>query len=203
MNDNVKKINVFTVTANILFQLNINLESGSRKALLAHLRHSIGKELSQTVEVWQYVFSQMPESFLSNSGIATKEENAIFTSLQLYALHQQGNDEPVCFFSDDESKDSKLQFQNMGFSLNQLRIQDDSKAIDKRFNAMITSGTFTEMSIHLRHLIHIFKNKSKSKINYAKLANDLFWFQNGKKEQIRLQWGRDYYRNTNQEEKND
>ncbi len=208
MNQTQYKQTVFNVTGKILSKLNHTLETGSTKAMLARLRNSLGKDISQTVDAWQEVFSEMPLDFLSADGIVTKEESAIFTALQLYALHQQGNSASVNAYDltneankidseneEDENDKISNKWMNIGYSLNALRTGEDSASIDRRFNAMITSATFQEMTVHLRHLISIFKAKSDAKINYAKLAEDLFWFQNGKQEQIRLRWGQSYYRN--------
>lgn len=198
-----KKETVYSVTARILYRIKSTLETGGVKAVLASLRNSFGKDISQSIEIWQYVFPQMPENFLSKDGSVTKEEKTIFTVLQLYALHQQGKSESVDLALDDKHQEVAVKWVNIGESLKVLRIGDESNAIDKRFNAMITSSTFDEMSTHLRHLISIFKSKSSNKINYARLADDLFWFKNGQAEKIRLKWGRNYYSLKNKEEKNE
>lgn len=196
---------VFVVMGRIVGRLNNTLETSRTKAILAQLRNSIGRDFSQTVDVWGEVFSEMPEEFLSKTGKPTKEENAILTALQFYAFHQQGKKESVNMQKiDKENIDSKMKYSNIGDSLRELRKSDDSRAIDRRFNTMITAATFEELKIHLRHLISLFKARSSSKINYAKLAEDLFWFQHGNKEYIRLRWGQSYYRNIKKnKEKND
>jgi CRISPR system Cascade subunit CasB len=173
---------VFKVTGRIIARLANTTQTSSGKATLARLRQSIGRDLSQTVEVWPEVFAELPEKFLSRNGEPTKAEKAIFTSLQLFALHQQGKNETV------NSSDSK---DNIGQSLKSLR-KDDTKAIDRRFNAMITSSTFEELSNHLRHLIKLLK-KGNAKISYAQLADDLFWYQNGSDDKVKFRWGQSYY----------
>lgn len=198
MNETLSKETVFSVTGKILAKLNNTLEMSATKAMLARLRNSIGRDISQTVGVWQEVFAEMPLEFLSPDGVVTKEESAVFTALQLYALHQQGSSASVNAHdleSEENVENISNKWMNIGYSLSELRTGEDAPSIDRRFNAMITSATFQEMAVHLRHLISIFKSKSSAKINYAKLAEDLFWFQNGKQEQIRLRWGQSYYRN--------
>ncbi|GAX46543.1 type I-E CRISPR-associated protein Cse2/CasB [Pseudolactococcus reticulitermitis] len=180
---------VFNVTGRIIMRLVNTTQTNSGKATLARLRQSIGKNLAQTVEVWPEVFAELPEAFLSRTGEPTREEKAIFTSLQFYALHQQGKSESVNF---PDSKD------NIGQSLKSLRSKDDSKAIDRRFNAMIASSTFEELSNHLRHLIKLLK-KGNAKISYAQLADDLFWYQNGSEDRVKLRWGQSYYSNIKKE----
>lgn len=83
---------------------------------------------------------------------------------------------------------------NLGASLRALRAGDATQAADRRFNAMITATTFNELANHLRHLIKLLKSKTEAKVNYAQLAQDLYWFQLGYQSDIRLKWSRDYYR---------
>lgn len=205
----MQKETIYSVTSRILARFNNTLDTSRSKALLAHLRNSIGHDLSQTVEVWHDVFTEMPTEYLSKNGVATKEENAIFVAMQLYAMHQQGLQDSVHAYelSDVASENSQVKsrmntgYFNIGHSLKILREPGEFNSIDQRFNAMITSSNFSELVIHLRHLISILKSKGKSrvKINYALLAEDLFWYQNGRKEQIRLRWGQSYYSSMNLE----
>lgn len=190
---------VYKVTSRILGKLHNTLETSRTRATLAHLRNSIGHDISHTVEVWKDVFSEMPIEFLSRDGLVTKEENAVFVALQLYALHQQGLSESV---HEKESNggtrgEKKIRSSNIGHSLKTLRDPKEYSGIDRRFNAMITSSSFQELVVHLRHLVSILKSKSKVKVNYARLADDLFWYQNGRKEQVRLRWGQSYYASNN------
>lgn len=176
-------ITVFQVAGRLVKRLSTINQTSSGKATLARLRNSLGRSLDQTAEVWPDVFSELPENFLSRTGEPTKEELAIFTSLQLFALHQQGKGEPVATFDRKE---------NIGQALKSLRKEGDSKAIDRRFNAMITATTFEELAVHLRHLIKLLR-KNTTKVSYAQLADDLFWYQNGFSDSVKLRWGQSYY----------
>lgn len=232
MNETEKNKNdtVYGVTANIIRKLSKTLHTSSGKASLARLRNSIGRNISQTVDIWPLFFSELPEQFLSRSGYLTKEEYSILTALQLYALHQQGNSESVDALdqlqghsstsevieksvepteSQARSKQKTGRTPNIGDSLKTLRTDDDMEAIDRRFNAMITSTSVEELVAHLRHLIKLLKARTNTKIHYARLSEDLFWFQNGQRERIRLRWGQSYYSTSNhnntiiKEQKND
>ena len=76
-----------------------------------------------------------------------------------------------------------------------------STAVDRRFNIMITSSTFEELIYHLRHLLTLLKTKSsETKINYARLAEDLYWFLKDYQESVRLNWARQYYKQDNKGE---
>jgi len=180
-------ITVYKVAASILNFLQNQIGTASGKRLLASLRNSIGKPFSATIEVWPLVFTHIPEQFLGVQSQMTPEERAILTSLQLYSLHQQGKHDSVYLEKEKKS------WTNIGHSLASLRQGENSIAVDRRFNVMITSTTFEELSHYLRQLISQLKSKSDAKVDYAQLADDLFWFIRGYKERVRLNWARSYY----------
>ena len=158
---------------------------GSGKAILAGIRDSIGKELSNAPQVWPMLFANLPEEYLGNKARVTAEENAIYLSLQIYALMQQG-------FTKLERGEEKST-RNIGESLRALR-GDESKAMDERLNTMVTAGSFEELSHYLRQMIKILKaNAANPSVNYPMLANDLFWMQKGKRDNILMDWARAYY----------
>lgn len=176
--------NLYKVTARMIFKLGERLDLSETKAVLSHLRHSIGRDISETVEIWPLVFAEVPLEYLSTSGKPTHQENAILASLQLYALHQQGKSKSV-----HESPGNSV-----GKALHEIR-NSENTALDRRFNVLITSGNFKELITHLRHLISIFKQKSDTKIDYAKLAEDFYWYQRSPESanRMRMRWGQDYY----------
>ncbi|AND79551.1 type I-E CRISPR-associated protein Cse2/CasB [Streptococcus pantholopis] len=193
-----KKVKVASTTSKILIKLSKQKNTSSGKAMLARLRQSIGKPISETVAVWPILFEDLPEEFLGCNGHTSYEEWAILTTLQLYALHQQSLSYSV--LAGDENK-----YQNIGCSFRQLRQGEDTTALDRRFNVTTTSSTFEELVYHLRHLITLLKSKSpETKVAYAKLSEDLYWFLRGYQERVRLSWARDYYkRNFKGEKDND
>ncbi|XJS11724.1 type I-E CRISPR-associated protein Cse2/CasB [Aerococcaceae bacterium WGS1372] len=130
-------------------QLDETREYSSGKAALANLRNSIGRPYSQTIDIWPLLFEKLPVDYLGRGEALTRREQAILTTLQLYSIHQQGVEHSV-------SKDYiKGKWNNMGESLSILRIGEDSKAIDRRFNVMITSTTYDEFVHHLRQMIRL------------------------------------------------
>ncbi|MEX2785544.1 type I-E CRISPR-associated protein Cse2/CasB [Streptococcus sp. H49] len=183
-----KKAKVASTTNKILIKLSKQKDTSSGRAILARLRQSIGKPISETVAIWPILFEDLPEEFLGHHGYTSDEEQAILTTLQLYALHQQSLSYSV--LAGDENK-----YQNIGCSFSQLRQGEDTTALDRRFNVMITSSTFEEFVYHLRHFITLLKSKSpETKVAYAKLSEDLYWFLRGYQERVRLSWARDYYK---------
>ncbi len=177
---------VYQVTDQIIRAIEGKQKQDSRiKAILAALRNSVGKTLVEADQVWPFLFENMPKSFLGTKREETAEEKAIFMTLQIYAICKQGISENITL-TDDRNK-------SIGASLKAGRNSDDSKALDRRFNAMLTSSTMDECVYHLRHIVKIVRAKSAMSVNFPKLANDLYWLQRGKQKSICFQWAADYY----------
>jgi CRISPR system CASCADE complex protein casB len=179
---------VRNVTVKILNELYAMQEYSTGKAILSRLRNSIGRDYVDMADVMPFVFENLPTDFLGNSRKMTDEEVVILTCLQLYAISQQGENE--CAFKSGEG------YSNIGTDLKGLRTGDDSTAVDRRFNAMITSAEFDELIVHLRHMIRLLKSKQKNaKVDYGRLAEDLYWIRKNKnKDSIILNWAREYYK---------
>lgn len=183
-----KKSDVYLVAGEIISRIDHMGNESSRKAILANIRKSIGKELTDMTDIWKILFENLPEDFLGTTGKATFEENAIISTLQIYAISMQGS---------KSSYDTEEKLGNMGQSLSILRIIGDCEPIDQRFNTMVTSSNYEEFTYHLRSLIKILKSKSIVKIDYSKLAKDLFLYQSGFEKEIKLQWARSFYKKIN------
>lgn len=191
------KITVMSVMQKILIKLRSISEYSSGKALLAKIRNSIGKPINEAFEIWPLLFENLPEEFLGREESASKEELAILTAIQLFALNAQGS--MNSFEKTDEDTVSK----NFGYFMRQIKDPEDSTSLDRRFNAMITSTTFDELSNHLRHMVKIFKSKAPNIfIDYVTLADDLYWYLSGKEERVRLSWAREYYKFSNKGDNN-
>lgn len=179
---------VMNTTAKIINVLSSSLDKPSTKATLSNLRNSIGRPISDKVKSLQIIFEYMPKELLSNSFEMTKEEKAILTTLELYAIHQQSNTESVNGINEGN-------WNNIGYSFKSLRTEGEAgNSIDKRFNALVTSATFDELAYHLRQMVKLLKSKSKNtKVDYPSLAGDLYNFLWENDERIRLNWERAYY----------
>lgn len=193
----------YNTAKSILIKLDSTRDASSTKALLANMRNSADKDISNNVDALAYVFSNLSYGEDDRGGELSYMEQAIFTAIQMYAIHQQSNVESVLKFGNDdenESEEKKNKYKaNIGDALATLR-SDESESIDKRFNAMITATNFNKLSYHLRKMIKILKSKSDAKVDYAKLAEDLYWFMIGRKEEVRLSWARSYYKYRKNEE---
>ena len=191
----------YNTAKSILIKLDSTRDASSTKALLANMRNSADKDISNNVDALAYVFSNLSYGEDDRGGELSYMEQAIFTAIQMYAIHQQSNVESVLKFGNDDENESreKKYKANIGDALATLR-SDESESIDKRFNAMITATNFNKLSYHLRQMIKILKSKSEAKVDYAKLAEDLYWFMIGRKEEVRLSWARSYYKYRKNEE---
>lgn len=193
----------YNTAKSILIKLDSTRDASSTKALLANMRNSADKDISNNVDALAYVFSNLSYGEDDRYGELSYMEQAIFTAIQMYAIHQQSNVESVLKFGNDDENESiekKNKYKaNIGDALATLR-SDESESIDKRFNAMITATNFNKLSYHLRQMIKILKSKSDAKVDYAKLAEDLYWFMIGRKEEVRLSWARSYYKYRKNEE---
>ena len=191
---------IYPVTARIIKLIASNLQASSTKAYLASLRQSVNKDVHLATGVFPVIFSNIPTEYLGTSGELTDAERSIILALQLFALHQQGKEQHVNAEPDPKTRTS---VDNIGVSFSSLRAAENSQAVDRRFNAMITATSFTELANHLRHLIKLLKSKTDTKVNYPRLAEDLFWFQRGQQSSIRLKWSRSYYRYRNDDKGED
>jgi CRISPR system Cascade subunit CasB len=189
-------------TAQIIRRIESQQESGMAKAMLAKLRRSAGQSFAEAEAVWPMLLAQMPEAMLSSSGVPTAAENAVFVALQLYALCQQGSRRVSGLPGGDKPAEANEMRQrlNMGASLRTLRSAANEKALDRRFNAMLTAQSFDELAYHLRQLIKLAKAAGVRAIDFSRLAQDLFWFQRGGAQQMKLRWATAYYRRNQENE---
>lgn len=176
--------NVYQVTQKILSKLKAQEEMASGKAALAALRHSLGKPLGNSPAVCRILLENMPETFLSKNGIETKEERAIYAALQLYAIQKQGR----------RGKEASDTVKNIGEALRKLRADASREAIDKRFVSVLSAASFADFLYQLRQLVKLAKAKKALPVDFAALAEDLYWYQIGAREKVCLRWAEAYYR---------
>lgn len=192
---------VSSAVQKIIRQYLNNVDAASRRAILAKLRHSIGKPLSQSVDIWPLILTNVPDDFLSEYEGKNLKMQAVIYTLQIYALYEQGNltAEDISSDNTDTNENALAQSSsyNMGSCLRILRLDEKQRnAMDRRFSNLITSDNIEHFYYNLRQLTGILKSKTKDShqhINYPRLAHDLYWF-NFIPEKIRLSWAQEYYR---------
>lgn len=185
----------------IIRQYLSNADAASCRAILAKLRHSIGKPLSQSVDIWPLILTSVPDNFLSEYEGKNLKLQAVIYTLQIYALYEQGNLSVEDISTECPTTNANTLVQsssyNMGSCLRILRLDEKQrKAMDRRFSNLITSDNIDHFYYNLRQLTGILKSKTKDRhqhINYPRLARDLYLF-NFNPEKIRLSWAQEYYR---------
>lgn len=185
----MEESNVYNVTAKILRKIDQTKDTSSTRALFANIRNSINKSSSNNLDALAFVFNNMPEEYIGFGKELSDYEQAILTAIQMYALHQQSNEKSVLKIEYNEGEKR----QNLGDALSTLR-GSDNKSIDRRFNAMILSSNFLQLQNHLRQFIKLLKAKSDAKVDYASVADDLFWFLKNQKDGVKIKWSRSYYK---------
>lgn len=157
------------------------------RAMLAKLRRGIGKQPGEIPELFEILFSDMPEELYGKGDEPSYAIWAIYASLTLFALHQQGKDRPMSVGGN-----------SLGAAVGCLVKQDMDRepAVKRRFDAVLTANEFTEFAYHARSLTQLLKAGDIT-LDYPHFAVDLYWYQFDEiRNRIRLRWGEDYYRIT-------
>ena len=187
-----KKSEVQNFVSKKIYLLQAEAGLGSGKAMMANLRRGIGHEPGEMPQLFGIILSDMPEDFISKSGMATKEEWVCYTALTLYALHQQGYDVVSMPMHENEKF-------SIGTALRRLSstYEGDSNAevrMLQRLQTLATSVDMKELTHHLRGIVQLLKSKAIP-LNYEMLAGDLYEMQFPEsKKQVCLRWGQDFYR---------
>ena len=161
------------------------LEQGSSKAHLAQLRRGIGKRPGELPELWGRFLNDLEEEMMSKTGEPSYEEWAIYTTLTLFSLHQQGHSEPMHAVGKEN---------HFGRAVRKLvHNEDDEENIRKKLSIAARSDDMTELSYHLKTIVKLLENND-IKLDYVDLAKDLYWFQfENNVDKVRLKWGQDFY----------
>ena len=197
---------IAATTARIINKLYGNGEPD--KAVLASLRAADTIDSKRAQAVWQVLFSEMSEKDISNdpTGRPTYAETAIYTALRCYAIHQQAVEDSV--YAQSFSKDKTKNPEGVTFfnALAGLRTNDETRvALDRRMQALLASRNLANTVKSITQLTRILKANNRTlKVDYAQLAQDLFFFETSFKmaNRICLKWGQQYYRQPSKEVNN-
>ena len=168
-------------------QLTENMKYSGGRAMLANLRRGAGKAPGDLPKLWGIFLNNLPDEMRSRNGEPTKAEWAIYLSLTLYALHQQGHSESV--------HSDKISLGKAAAMLMDDQTDDERERVLRRFAPVVTAKDMSELSHHLRCLVQLLSAKGKEiSLDYVRLAKDIYDFQfdEGKKK-VRLRWGQDFY----------
>lgn len=163
------------------------LETCVSKARLAQLRRGINRKPGEIPELWGLFLQDLPEELMRNNGEPSYAEWAIYTALTLFALHQQGNSEPMNV-SGEENR--------LGSAVARLvRTKGDEERVGFKMSLVANSDDMIELSYRLKNVIQLLRSEN-IKLDYVDLAKDLYVFQfTDSADKVRLKWGQDFYRN--------
>lgn len=159
-------------------------EKSGGKARLANLRRGAGKEPGELPELWGAFLNEIPEELISSNGRPSRGEWAIYLSLTMFALHQQGNSESVHAENISLGKAARL--------LIDEPTDNERERVLRRFGPVVTAKDMPEFSHHLRSMVQLFSSKG-IKLDYVRLAEDIYYFQTGNRKRVQLSWGEDFY----------
>jgi len=152
-------------------------------ATLAVLRRALGTEPGADAEAWQHTLG-LPASLAGMSDLPSPAERAVHHSITLFARHQQ-------------SLGVGMQRRNysVGISARQLgRARGNEEAVYRRFTALGTASSLSEVIVHARGLIDQLRSE-RIPLDYGLLAVHLMKLQHPLLAAgVRLEWGRAYHR---------
>lgn len=164
------------------------------KAMLANLRRGIGRAPGDIPALWGAFLQDLPLELQSDRGKASPAEWAIYTALTLYALHQQG-----------QSSSMHRSGNRLGYAVHKLAAPEKSpeeSSVFRRFNALATASSAEELAHHLRGIIQLLRREGIP-LDYAQLAEDLYWMQfSATAPRVRLRWAEDYYHMPSEDNEN-
>ncbi|BDR58970.1 type I-E CRISPR-associated protein Cse2/CasB [Xylocopilactobacillus apicola] len=200
----MKQSEIKNVTGSIIHILH---GTASYRGVLASIRGAASFNSPRAQPAWPIIMRALREDLLGRNGQPSYAEKAVYSALRMYAIHQQGSDEfvygPIDYKkesnSDSESDDKLEPGVDLFTVLGELRHNEDLEvALDRRVRQTLSTTDVNSVINSLNHLVGIIKSKKlKIKIDYGKLAQDLYWFQMSYESanSVRLSWGQQYYGN--------
>ncbi|WIK64366.1 type I-E CRISPR-associated protein Cse2/CasB [Gleimia hominis] len=159
-------------------------ESAS-KAALATLRRGAGKDPEDDLVAWMQVMElvvpEIEPKYLGKRERPSQSENAIYTALVFYALHQQGRE-----------KNMHTRNQTFAQAAGVLAHRRDSVSTKGRFDSLLTAKTRKARDYYIRNLISLLRAE-EIPFNYGALASDLRALESAQhRKGVLLRWGRDF-----------
>jgi CRISPR system Cascade subunit CasB len=156
--------------------------TSSGVADLAALRRAATQPVGADPRTWELALADV--SPWARDDEATAAETAAHAAMTLYALHQQSRSQPM-----------HRRGAGLGSAVRELgRATSAEAAVRRRFQALGTAATFTELMHHARSLVRQLRSAGVA-LDYGRLTRDLLdWQDPAKASAVRLRWGRDYHR---------
>ena len=184
---------------------------GEQKAVLANLRRGLGHKPGEIPELMDIFLEGLPkdlyekkQSLCVEETEPTEAEWAIYTALTLFAMHQQRH----------KIEKELMHQENIGFGEAMAKLVHGEnekekckvlKRIRRKFNMAATAADIEEVAWHIKSAVQLLSAEDKGiPLDYAMLARDLYRFQSpDSRESVQLEWGRDFYRQLDKQDKPD
>ena len=147
----------------------------------AALRRGVAAAPGSDPSIWRLTLEGLPDQYRGGDDRITAEEHAAHAALTLYATHQQSQPTGV-----------HQRGITLGRATSRLSKEAGEAGVIRRFHALGTASSFTEVMHHARGLISQLRQK-KIQLDYGHLAVDLARLQHPESAAaVRLAWGRDF-----------
>ncbi len=149
---------------------------------LAALRRAATLPVGADPQTWELTVAGV--SPWAGDDEATTAESAVHGAMTLYALHQQSRTQSM-----------HRRGRGLGSAVRELgRSTGAEAAVRRRFEALGTAATFSELMHHARGLVRQLRSAGIA-LDYGRLAQDLLdWQDPACTAAVRLRWGREYHR---------
>lgn len=184
---------IYSTVQSIIGYLENSKNESEVKATLSSLR-SFNSKNPNDINSLSFIFSRIPSEKLGKKEQLNNYEDVVAFTLKLYAIYKQGISNDIAEFKDT--------YKSFGKSLNEVRTEE-SLSLDRNANILFMSPDYEKLKKRLVQLIKLLRAKGNGtvKINFAKLAQDLYSFSFGNDDIIKISWARDYYRYKKEENK--
>jgi CRISPR system Cascade subunit CasB len=150
---------------------------------LARLRRAVGKPPGAVMDVLEFTYHPVLSPGAADE--PTPAERAAHVAITLYAAHQQSRGEGM-----------HRRRRGLGTALRGLAAGSEADIPDpiaRRFRMLGTADSFDELTHHLRGVVQLLRADS-APLDYGRLADQLHHWQRGGRDQVRMTWGREFYR---------
>lgn len=192
--DNIK---ILKNTINrILYQYSETLNTQITRADLSKIRRA--KNIEDVLTAIPHIFELIPEELMGYGDNLSFYEISILQTLRIFSIYQEANYISTIYKGNlDKENDNDFnnyKFYNLGTALRCLR-SSASDSMDKRVNNLLSSRSGEQFYSRLTSLMKILKSNNDSiKINYGDLAVNFFMILIGKRENVVISIGREYYK---------
>ena len=155
-------------------------------AQLAQLRRGVGDSPLQHPELLGIILEKedgtegIPEQYRGKGDQPSNAENAAYTALTLFALHQQSQNQPM--------HNAEVSFGNAVGKL----VGDTTASMKKRFDSLLTAQTENARQHYLRSLITLLRSEGLA-FDYGRFTVDYMYLLNpATRQKVLYRWNRDF-----------